>query len=117
LCPARLRWEQRHQLPHSALPWATLGTARRGGLLVVEGIVGIAAGVVTFLWPDITTLVLLFTIAAWAVLTAIVEIMAAIRLRREMRGEWLLAVSGVLSVVLEFFSSCGRRRAPWLSSF
>jgi uncharacterized membrane protein HdeD (DUF308 family) len=68
--------------------------------LLVEGLLGIGTGVLTLAWPSITALVLLYLIAAWAVMTGIFEIAAAIRLRREIRGEWALALSGVLSVLL-----------------
>jgi uncharacterized membrane protein HdeD (DUF308 family) len=74
-----------------------LASGRRGWL-IVEGVIGIAAGVFTFLWPGITTLVLLYLIAAWAIVTGLLEVAAAIVLRRELRGEWLLALAGVLSV-------------------
>jgi uncharacterized membrane protein HdeD (DUF308 family) len=55
--------------------------------------------VLAVVWPGITALALLWTIAAWAVVTGVFEVVAAIRLRRKMRREWLLALSGVLSVV------------------
>jgi uncharacterized membrane protein HdeD (DUF308 family) len=71
----------------------------RRGWLVVESIAGILIGVVTFAWPAATTLVLLWLIAAWAVLTGVFEVVAAVRLRREIQGEWVLALSGVLSVL------------------
>jgi len=68
------------------------------GALLAGGIVSIGAGVVAFIWPGITALALLAVIAAWAVLTGIAEIATAIKLRRILRGEWMLAVSGVLSI-------------------
>jgi uncharacterized membrane protein HdeD (DUF308 family) len=69
------------------------------GWLIAQGIAGILLGILTFVWPGITTLALLFVIAGWAIVTGVLEIIAAVRLRREMRREWLLALSGLLSVV------------------
>ena len=67
--------------------------------LLVEGIFGTIAGVLAFVWPGITALVLLYLIAAWAVVTGVFEIGAAIRLRKVISGEWLLVLGGVVSVV------------------
>ena len=67
--------------------------------LILEGILGIAAAVVTLLWPTLATIPLLAIIAAWAIATGVAEVIVAIRLRRELAGEWLLALSGVLSVL------------------
>lgn len=67
--------------------------------LLLIGIAGIGAGIVTFLWPGKTAIVLLLFIAVWAIVMGILEIIAAIRLRKAIRNEWLLGLSGVLSVI------------------
>jgi uncharacterized membrane protein HdeD (DUF308 family) len=72
----------------------------RWWLLVLQGIVGVGAGVVTWLWPGITALALLAVIAAWALMGGALQIAAAIRLRKVISGEWLLALGGVLSIAL-----------------
>ena len=66
---------------------------------LVQGIVGILAGVVAFVWPGAATLALIMLVAAWAIVTGVLEIAAAIRLRRILQGEWLLALSGCLSLL------------------
>jgi uncharacterized membrane protein HdeD (DUF308 family) len=67
--------------------------------LVVVGIAGIAAGLVTFLWPGITALVLIMFIGGWAVVHGIFEIIGAIKLRKEIDNEWLLILAGAMSVI------------------
>ena len=66
--------------------------------MLFGGIAGIAIGLLTFLMPGVTTLVLLYLIAAWAIVTGGAEIATAIRLRKVITGEWLLILAGVLSV-------------------
>lgn len=78
----------------------TYGESERWWASLLAGIAGIIIGILTFLWPDVTGLVLLYFIAAWAIVTGILEIMAAIQLRRVITGEWLMILSGILSVVL-----------------
>lgn len=67
--------------------------------LAAIGILGICAGVLTLLWPGMTAMVLLVFIAAWSIATGIMQIVGAIRLRKEIEDEWLLIASGALSVL------------------
>lgn len=71
----------------------------RWGSLLFESIVSLIGGVLTLVWPGITALVLLFVMAGWAIATGVGQVIAAVRLRKYIRGEWILALSGVLTFV------------------
>jgi uncharacterized membrane protein HdeD (DUF308 family) len=87
-------------------------------ILLIEGLMGIGAGIITFLSPDLASFVLLFIIAFWAITTGVLEIIAAIRLRKEIQGEWMLALSGVMSFVLGtlllLFPAAGALTVVWM---
>lgn len=83
----------------------TLGASVRAGSrrkrwrgMALEGLLSSAVGLVVLFWPDISGLALLYLIAAWALVTGVLELAAAVRLRREIEGEWLLGLNGVLSI-------------------
>ena len=71
--------------------------------LALVGLMGIAAGVLTFLLPGLTALTLLILIGAWALVRGIFEIIGAIRLRKEIDNEWMLILSGVISVLFGLY--------------
>lgn len=71
--------------------------------LLIGGIGGMLVGVVTFLMPEVNARLLLFFIATWAVVTGVAEILAAIRLRKSLEGEWLLGLIGLLSIGFGMF--------------
>jgi uncharacterized membrane protein HdeD (DUF308 family) len=74
--------------------------ARRHAWAVgVTGVLGIIAGVITFAWPGLTALSLLCLVAFWAITTGTFQIIAAVALRRELRGEFWMALGGVASIV------------------
>ena len=75
------------------------GREARWWLLLIEGVLGVLAGLVAAFWPGLTALALLYFIAAWAIVSGILEIAGAIRLRREIEGEWALGLSGALSLL------------------
>ena len=66
----------------------------------LEGLLSILVGVIAFVMPAAAALALLYFVSAWAILTGVLRISAAIRLRKEIRGEWMLILNGALSVLL-----------------
>jgi uncharacterized membrane protein HdeD (DUF308 family) len=82
--------------------WAAMsGRASMGPRwwLAIVGVAGIIAGLLAFAWPGITGGVLLLFIAVWAIIIGVLEIWGAIQLRKEIEGEWLLVLSGALSIL------------------
>ena len=68
-------------------------------MLVLEAVVGIGVGILTIAHPPLVALALLYYVGIWAILTGIFELVAAIRLRKEITGEFWLGLAGVLSIV------------------
>jgi uncharacterized membrane protein HdeD (DUF308 family) len=98
--------------------WRQAERGRRWWPLLVEGILGVAAAAVTFLWPDITALALLFVIGAWAIVTGLTEIAAAIAMRRVIDNEVWLGLAGLASVgfglIVLIFPGAGAVGIAWL---
>ncbi len=86
--------------------------------VLLEGVAGVVLGLLTFFWPNITALVLLYFIAAWALITGIFEIVAAIQLRRVITDEWMLILGGLLSILfgilLFVFPGAGAVSVIWV---
>jgi len=73
-------------------------SGRPSWALALEGVVGICAAAAGILYPGVTALVLLYVIAAWALITGVLEIVAAVHLRREIENELWLGLAGLASV-------------------
>jgi uncharacterized membrane protein HdeD (DUF308 family) len=88
------------------------------GSLILGGLLGILAGLLAFVMPGITALGLLILIAAWAIATGVMELVAAVRLRKIITNEWLLILAGIASVVfgviLLFQPAAGALALIWL---
>jgi uncharacterized membrane protein HdeD (DUF308 family) len=90
-------------------------------LMIAAGILAIVAGIIAAVLPGITALALLTLIGAWVIVTGVMEVAAAYRLRKEISGEWLLALDGIVSIVfgiyLWVFPGAGAMTLVWLIAF
>jgi uncharacterized membrane protein HdeD (DUF308 family) len=93
-------------------------SSKHWGLMLLHGLLGIGLGVFTWIAPGLTAFALLVYIAVWAVITGVLEIVAAIRLRHEIRGELWLGLAGVLSIafgaLLLLFPLAGALTVVWM---
>jgi uncharacterized membrane protein HdeD (DUF308 family) len=91
---------------------------RHSWSVAIMGVTGILAGVATFLWPGLTALSLLYLIAIWAIAMGTFQVIAAIALRRELEGEFWMALGGVASILfgayLVVFPGGGLLSLVWL---
>lgn len=69
-------------------------------MVLLEGVLGVSLGILTFVNPDITAAGVILFVALWCLVTGVFEISTAIRLRKEIDNEWLLGIAGGLSVAL-----------------
>lgn len=74
--------------------------SRRWWVFLLEGLLGIGAGIVALVSPGLASLVLIYVIAGWAIVTGLLEIAAAVRLRDEIENEWVMGLGGFVSIVL-----------------
>ena len=81
----------------------TGGTVAPRWWLVLVGLLGLAAGIVTLAYPGLTAIVMLNFLAIWCVFRGVLEIIGAITLRKEIENEWMLILSGVLSIIVGIF--------------
>ncbi len=73
--------------------------ARRRSSLIIEGLLGIVAGILTFVIPGLSAKFILILLSAWAITTGVSEIRSAVLLRHEIIGEWLLGAGGIVSIL------------------
>jgi uncharacterized membrane protein HdeD (DUF308 family) len=74
----------------------------KGGIwwqMVLVGLLSLLAGIMTFAWPGLTAVALLVLVASWAIVRGFTEIVAAFALRKTIDDEWVLALSGVISII------------------
>ena len=99
------------------LAWYAPRGYPRFGALILGGILSIVAGLIAFFLPGITALGLLIMIAAWAIVIGVIEILAAVQLRKVLRNEWLLILAGLASVgfgvVLLLYPTAGALVLVW----
>jgi uncharacterized membrane protein HdeD (DUF308 family) len=101
--------------------WQNRKTDKGWWLLLLLGVVAFASGVLSLIYPAITALVLVLLMGANALVIGVIDIALAIRLRKTLRGEWLLILTGIVSVVfgglVMLFPGAGALALVWMVSF
>jgi uncharacterized membrane protein HdeD (DUF308 family) len=69
------------------------------GMRILGGVLGVLAGLIAIIWPGLTVAALAIIVGVWAVVTGVTEIVVAIRLRKQIEGELMLGLAGLLSTV------------------
>lgn len=91
---------------------------QRWWAMLIAGLAALIIGLMTFFWPGATALVLLYFIAAWAIVTGIFHIVAAVHLRKVIKGEWMVILQGValtvFGVILALFPRSGALSLIWV---
>lgn len=72
---------------------------------LLQGVLGVGIGVVTLVDPRVTAVALLLYIAAWSMVVGVLQVLAAVRLRREIRNEWLVGLSGIAAFAFGLFTA------------
>lgn len=91
---------------------------RHGWSVAIMGAVGVIAGIVAFVWPGLTALSLLYVVAFWSIVIGVFQVLAAIRLRREIEGELWMGLGGAVSILfgayLAVFPGAGLLSLIWI---
>lgn len=100
--------------------FAILNRARVDSVLplIIGGLISVIGGIVILAWPGLSAIALIYLIGAWAVITGIFEIVAAIQLRKEIENEWAIGIGGLISIafgaVVLIFPGDGAVALVWL---
>lgn len=85
---------------------------------LIQGLCNLAIGLIALFWPFVTAGAIILLIAAWALISGLIEVAAALRLRREIENEWMMILSGGLSILLGLlfgmFPAAGIWVVTWL---
>ena len=82
-----------------------MGARERNGWWLAAGMAGVGVGILALIWPGLTAYVLLYLVAAWAIVRGVIEIVLAFRVNRAVGGGWMLGLAGATSTVFGVFAA------------
>jgi uncharacterized membrane protein HdeD (DUF308 family) len=90
-------------------------------IVLLEGIAGLALGILTLTRPLYVATVIVIFVAIWAIWGGLFRIIAAVRLRREIESEWLLILGGIVSILFGLmlfkYTGAGIVAISWMIAF